>query len=53
MLTILVFNFLYHKFQFCFVCHVHYTPFTCGKGLLNSNILKHTLKFSNFQTSQI
>jgi hypothetical protein len=29
---------IYHNFdyqlQLCFVCHAHYTPFTCGKGLL-------------------
>jgi hypothetical protein len=34
MLTILGFCFLYYKLQLCFVCHAHYTPFTCGKGLL-------------------
>ncbi len=34
MLIILGFYFLYHKLQLCFVCHAHYTPFTCGKGLL-------------------
>jgi hypothetical protein len=34
MLTTLGFCFLYHKLQLCFVCHAHYTPFTCGKGLL-------------------
>jgi hypothetical protein len=31
MLTTLGFCFLYHKLQLCFVCHAHYTPFTCGK----------------------
>jgi len=27
------FNF-YYKLQLFFVCHAHYNPFTCGKGLL-------------------
>jgi hypothetical protein len=30
----------YYKWQLCFVCHAHYTPFTCGKRLL---------KFENFE----
>jgi hypothetical protein len=34
MLITLGFCFLYHELQLCFVCHAHYTPFTCGKGLL-------------------
>jgi hypothetical protein len=34
MLTTLGFNFLYHKLQLCFICHVHYTPFTHGKIIL-------------------
>ncbi len=34
---------LYHKPQLCFVCHAHYTPFTCGKKLL-----KKTLNFFKF-----
>ncbi len=34
MLTTLGFFFLYHKLQLCFVCHAHYNPFICGKGLL-------------------
>jgi hypothetical protein len=31
MLIILSFNFLYHKLQLCFIFHVHYILFTCGK----------------------
>lgn len=34
MLIILRFSFLYHKFQLCFICYVHYTPFICDKTLL-------------------
>jgi hypothetical protein len=36
MVVILWFLFLYHKIQLCFRCHVHHTPFTCGKGFLKS-----------------
>jgi hypothetical protein len=36
MLTTLGFCFLYHKLQLRFVCHAHYTPFTCGKELLKN-----------------
>jgi len=47
------FGFLDHKLQLCFICHVHYTSFTCGKGLLKFKnecwILKHTLNFLKFQ----
>jgi hypothetical protein len=32
-LTILGFSFLYHVLQLCFICHIHYTPLTCGKKL--------------------
>jgi len=46
MLTTLGSCFLYHKMQLCFVCHAHYTPFTCGKGLLK--ILKFLKCFENF-----
>jgi hypothetical protein len=38
MLTILCFIFLYHKLQLCLKSHVHYTPLTCGKGLLKFEI---------------
>jgi hypothetical protein len=34
MLTTLGFYYLYHKIQLFFVCHAHYTLFTCGKGFL-------------------
>jgi hypothetical protein len=34
MITILEYNFLYHKLQKKFICHVHYTSFTCDKRLL-------------------
>jgi hypothetical protein len=47
------FGFLDHKLQLCFICHVHYTSFTCGKRLLKFKnecwILKHTLNFLKFQ----
>jgi len=34
MLTILfIYLFYYYKLQLFFVCHAHYNPFTCGKGL--------------------
>ncbi len=50
MLIILGFCSLYHKLQFCFVCHAHYTPFTCDKGLLKLKIKKKsTLNFKEFQ----
>ncbi len=35
MLAILDFSLLYHKLQLYLICDVHYTPFTCDKGLLN------------------
>jgi hypothetical protein len=47
MLTTLGFCLLYHKLQLCFVCHAHYTPFTCGKGLLK--ILKIEKYFEFFK----
>jgi hypothetical protein len=31
MLIILSFSFLYRKLQLCFIFHVHYILFTCGK----------------------
>jgi hypothetical protein len=40
-LITLGFCFLYHKLQDFFVCHAHYTPFTCGKTRL--------LKFEIFE----
>ncbi len=40
MLITLGFCFCYHELQLFFVCHAHYTSFTCGKGLL---------KFENFE----
>jgi hypothetical protein len=36
-LLTLGFYFLYYKLQLFFVCHAHYAPFTCGKGILKKN----------------
>jgi hypothetical protein len=33
MLTILGISFFNQKLQLCFICHVHYTSFTCGKKI--------------------
>jgi hypothetical protein len=44
---ILWFSFLYHKIKICFICHVHYTTFTCGKWLLKLIYSKY------FKISQI
>jgi hypothetical protein len=50
MLTILCFIFLFHKLQLSFGYHVHYTLFTCGKGLLNLKIFfNRFLSFKIFQ----
>ncbi len=40
---------LYHKLQLCFVCHAHYTPFTCDKRLLKFKFKENTLNFKEFQ----
>ncbi len=45
MLTILSFYFLYHKLQRYFVCHAHYSPFTCGKEIFLKLIFKNILDF--------
>jgi hypothetical protein len=45
MITIVGFSFLYHRLQIYVVCHVHYTSFTCDKGLWNSRTLKHASNF--------
>jgi hypothetical protein len=47
MLITLDFFFLYHKLQFCFVSHSHYTLFTYGKGLLKFQ------KYFKFQKNSI
>ncbi len=44
LLIIYCFILLFHKLKLCFRCRVHYTPFTCGKGLL---------KFKNLKISQL
>jgi len=49
MQTILSFSFENHNLQLFIICHVHYTTFTCGKGLLEIWNLKNTLKFWNFE----
>jgi len=53
MLTTLVFCFLYHKIQLCFVCHTHYTPFTCDKRLLKFFNLKKILWVSQPYFGQV
>jgi hypothetical protein len=45
MLTTLCFFLLYHKLQLFFLCHAHYTPFTCGKGLLKILKIKKYFEF--------
>jgi len=45
MLTTLGFYFLYYKVQLCFVCHAHYTPFTCGKEPLKIEIFEKYFEF--------
>ncbi len=45
MLIDLGFFFLHHKLKFCFVCHAHQTPFTCGKRLLK---FEHFEKYFEF-----
>jgi len=52
-LTSLCFCFLYHKLQLCFLCHAHYTPFTCGKGLLNFFFFENYFEFFNFKIPYI
>jgi len=49
MLTILGFNFFYHKLQLCFICDVQYTPFTCGKELLKFWNLETYFEFLKFK----
>ncbi len=41
MRTILGFSFLYYKLQLLLICHLHYTPFVCGK---------RNLKMKDFET---
>jgi hypothetical protein len=41
MLTTLGSNLFYNKLKKISICHVHYIPFTCGRGLL---------KFWDFET---
>ncbi len=49
MLITLGFCSLYHKLQLCFVCHAHYTPFTCDKRLLNFKFFYNTLNFKKIK----
>jgi len=51
MLITLGFCFLYHKLQLFFVCHAHYTPFTCVKGLLKIKKFEKYFEFLNFFNS--
>ncbi len=46
MLILKTFSFLYHKLQLWFICHLHYTLFTCGKGILKFCLFwgKNTIK---------
>jgi hypothetical protein len=46
MLTTLVF--VSCKLQICFVCHAHYTPFTCGKVRLKISIFEKYFEYLNF-----
>jgi hypothetical protein len=52
-LNFLKLNLMSYKLQPCFIHHVHYTPFICGKTLLKfwnskfSNV--HTLNFQSFK----
>jgi hypothetical protein len=51
MLITLGFCVLYHKLQKQSVCLAHYTPFTCGKGLLKILNFQKYLKFLKFSNS--
>jgi len=53
MLIILGFKFLYYKLQICFICHVHYTPFTCDKIFLKIWNFQTYFEFLKFQNSTI
>jgi hypothetical protein len=52
MITILEYNFLYHKLQKKFICHVHYTSFTCDKRLLKFLDSKTYFEFFLIQIPQ-
>jgi hypothetical protein len=46
--------FIFHKIKICFRCHVHYTPFTCGKGLLKFyNFVQYIFNLKKIPISQL
>jgi len=48
MLTILGFFLKNHELKLCFICHAHYTSFTCVKGLLKFLKFEKYFEFLKF-----
>jgi hypothetical protein len=46
-LITLGFSFLYYKLQLCLICHVHHTPFSCGKRILKIKDFETCFEFKN------